>query len=867
MTFKNWSIKAKLIFISVLSSSIALLTFSIILFFYEMTFAKKDLIHNLQTQAEIITENSLASLAFMDDNAVRKTLGTLKYNPDVMYAGLYDMQMQLLQDYRHATYRNNPTLNLKEFTNQPHIHEANHFVQIIQPVYLNGEMLGHLVLQSSFTTLDEKLISYFFISFGGFGATLFLAFYLSSQLQQIVSRPIINLAAFIHYVTKSKIYNSQAPKSSNDEFGKLVDAFNEMMTQLNLSFQKRDDAEQALSHTLIHLEDKVHEQTLDLKKLLEAADAANQSKSEFLANMSHEIRTPMNAITGMTYLVQRTNLNDNQRNYIDKIGGATQTLLTIINDILDFSKIEAGKLELEYTTFSLDNMLSDSLDILRIKADQKDLPLSFVVSPDTPRQLIGDSLRLGQILVNLINNAVKFTKQGEVVMTVSSKNREDNIVEFCFSIRDTGIGMTEEQIQRLFQPFSQADSSTTRQYGGSGLGLTICKQLATLMGGDINIDSVYGVGSTFTFTVPLILADSQIAPPPKKIPINYLNLNYHGQRILLVEDNEINQQIALELLTSMNLQVQIANNGEEGMEQALAKTFDFVLMDIQMPIVDGLTATKRIRLEKSADELPIVAMTAHAMQGDREKSLAAGMNDHLTKPIELDKLVAMLNRWLKIDPLVISDPVTVHENAHPNLLPSTLPPFDLVQALKFSNQNATLLHQLLLSFRNHYADTAKQLAQWIDTENYTQATLLAHSLKGVAGTLGANDLKVAMDALERALINLQFVDLNQLVHTSTVALTAAIEAAMTLPLLPEPRTETVKNLNADEFQNELRRFDTALKINNFDALEIFDQLKPHFLNLGLHQETSALSHWLDELDFQQSAIILARIHEFLNDEK
>jgi len=243
------------------------------------------------------------------------------------------------------------------------------------------------------------------------------------------------------------------------------------------------------------------------------------------------------------------------------------------------------------------------------------------------------------------------------------------------------------------------------------------------------------------------------------------------------------------------------------------------------------------------------------------------MNDHLTKPIELDKLVGMLNRWLKIDPLVISDPVTVHENAHPNLLPSTLPPFDLVQALKFSNQNATLLHQLLLSFRNHYADAAKQLAQWIDTENYTQATLLAHSLKGVAGTLGANDLKVAMDALERALINLQFVDLNQLVHTSTVALTAAIEAAMTLPLLPEPRTETVKNLNADEFQNELRRFDTALKINNFDALEIFDQLKPHFLNLGLHQETSALSHWLDELDFQQTAIILARIHEFLNDEK
>ncbi|MEI6747402.1 MAG: CHASE sensor domain-containing protein, partial [Methylococcaceae bacterium] len=332
MTLKNWSIKAKLIFISALSSSIALLVFSCLLFFYEMKFTKEDLIHNLQIEAEIITENSLAALAFADNNAIEKTLETLKYNPDIMYAGMYDRQQLLLGSYRHNNHPDEFILSDNELFTAPHLYESNHFVQIIQPVYLNGELLGYLVLQATFDSLNQKLQNYFFIIFGVFGITLLLALYLSSQLQRIVSRPIINLANFIHDVTESKKYNLHAKKESNDEFGDLIDAFNEMLTQLNLSFQKRDEAQQALSHNLIHLKDIVSEQTLDLQKSLQSADAANRSKSDFLANMSHEIRTPMNAIMGMTYLVQRTNLNDNQRKYIDKIGGATQTLLMIIND-------------------------------------------------------------------------------------------------------------------------------------------------------------------------------------------------------------------------------------------------------------------------------------------------------------------------------------------------------------------------------------------------------------------------------------------------------------------------------------------------------------------------------------------------------
>jgi len=229
----------------------------------------------------------------------------------------------------------------------------------------------------------------------------------------------------------------------------------------------------------------------------------------------------------------------------------------------------------------------------------------------------------------------------------------------------------------------------------------------------------------------------------------------------------------------------------------------------------------------------------------------------------VEKLVAMLNRWLKIDSTIIQKPVLVPKNSSQNSLPNTLPPFDLVQALKFSNQNATLLHELLLNFRSRYADSGKQLAQWIDSNDCTQAAQLAHSLKGVAGTLGASELRTAMEALEIALSNNQLQDLNQLLQNATIALTAAIEAAMTLPLLPERPKETVKNLNPDEFQLILNQFNIALKSNNFNATEIFNDLKRYLLDLGLHQETAALSHWLNELDFQQASVILARIHEFL----
>jgi len=857
MILRNRSIKLKIIFITALSSCIALVAFSCILFFYEMTFVKRDLISNLQTQVEIIAENSLASLAFMDDSTTRKTLGALKHNPDVLYAGLYNQQQQLLDAYRKEIYHDKVIFQEGEISHAEHLKQVENFVEIVQPVYLNGDVLGYLVLRANFASLDQKLQDYMGIIFVAFCVTLFIALYLSLYLQRIVSNPIIRLANFIHHITDSKSYYLQVTKESNDEFGRVVDAFNEMLTQLNISFEKRDAAESALSHHLNHLQDIVDEQTLDLQKALNSADMANHSKSEFLANMSHEIRTPMNAIMGMAHLAQLTNLSEKQRNYLNKIETAAQSLLTIINDILDFSKIEAGKLALENADFSVEKVFEHLNDILKIKADEKNIQLAFVISPDAPRYFVGDSLRLGQILINLVSNAVKFTEHGHITVSVEQKNSNETTSELCFSVQDSGIGMNPEQIDALFQPFAQADTSTTRKYGGTGLGLTISKQLAELMGSDISVTSVLGQGSCFSFNVVLERSSNQTIHSDEAEKIYSLHPHYGAQRILLVEDNEINQQVAMELLASMNLNVIVAKNGQEGVRFALAEPFDLILMDVQMPVMDGLTAARLIRAEPSLKTLPIVAMTAHAMQGDKEKSLAAGMNDHLTKPIEIDKLIGILNRWLKVDAEMVKQPIKVILSS----LPTELPPFDLVQAIKFSGDNPRLLHQLLLSFALRYKDSVTQLEQWLVEKEFTQIEYLAHSIKGVAGTLAAQDLRQAATELESAIHSEKFENLDGLVSDFTKSLTIAINATALLPpLLNEYKLSETERLNVEELSELLTQWQEALSGNHFNALELFEQLKPHLHLYGFDKEIQKLIIHLESLDFQAALLVLEHIN-------
>jgi PAS domain S-box-containing protein len=382
-----------------------------------------------------------------------------------------------------------------------------------------------------------------------------------------------------------------------------------------------------------------------------AAEEATQAKSDFLARMSHEIRTPMNGIIGMTYLALLQDPQDKLLDYLQKIQLSATNLLGIINDILDFSKIEAGKLDIECVPFSLHEQLASIQDVLLDTVHGKGLSLAVHVDPRTPGVVLGDPLRLRQILLNLLSNAVKFTDRGEVRVNITPRDSAAQNHELLFTVKDQGIGMTPEQLSRVFESFAQADGSITRTYGGTGLGLTITKVLVELMGGAIWVESEIGAGSAFSFYLPLRPAEESALASHEPEDVLEQEHDAGQARILLAEDNEINREIALELLGILGFTTDVAVNGREAVEAALNKDYDLILMDIQMPEMDGYEATRNIRAsgKPEAQTLPIIAMTANAMETDKEKSLDAGMNDHITKPIDPELLYKTLRRWLHAD--------------------------------------------------------------------------------------------------------------------------------------------------------------------------------------------------------------------------
>ncbi|NEX17044.1 MAG: hypothetical protein C1943_10535 [Halochromatium sp.] len=540
--------------------------------------------------------------------------------------------------------------------------------------------------------------------------------------------------------------------------------------------EKQVSSLKILSNLLAEAELKMRKER-ELLTAKQKAESATAAKSRFLANMSHEIRTPMNAVIGMAQLAQREPPSTKTRDRLAQIEQAARWLLRLINDLLDLSKIESGKLELEARPFQLREVLAQLRSVLAISAAAKGNRVRIEADPAIPNYLVGDSLRLSQALLNLAGNAVKFTEQGLIQVRVRLLDCATDWVRLGFWVHDSGIGIDTDQLPLLYEPFWQADSSTTRRYGGTGLGLPITKQLVNLMGGEIQVRSRARRGTSFSVQIcfgtlsaeastQCALAETQhnraLAQPDQ--------LAFRGRRVLLVEDNQLNANLVCTLLDELGIDTEVARNGREGLRKAKTGTFDLVLMDIQMPDMDGLQTARAIRAQeaalvsasgnKASARLPIIALTAHASEQDRANSLAAGMDDHLTKPIDTHQLWNLLRRWLApqwqaSQWQASQSEMPLEREPSSAQLPSQLPPFDLPAALQRCHGNQALLQKLILGFARDYADASQRLRHQIQAHQLKQAERLAHTLKSAAATLHLERLSKAALQLEQRLRDLE----------------------------------------------------------------------------------------------------------------
>ena len=600
----------------------------------------------------------------------------------------------------------------------------------------------------------------------------------------------------------------------------------------------------------------------------EAAEMANRAKSAFLANMSHEIRTPMNAIIGLGRLALLTDLTEKQRDYLEKIESSSGTLLHLIDDLLDLSKVEAGKVTLETINFSLDACLITVQSVIQVKAVAQGLHFHLSVAPEVPAQLIGDPFRLAQILINLLGNAVKFTEHGEVTLEISAVPVDaDSTVRVTCTVRDTGIGMTAAQMANLFQPFVQADSSTTRRYGGTGLGLSISRRLVELMGGRIGVESESGRGSAFTFTIPLGRGNEQVESAQPLDP-SLVPATLRGRRVLVVEDNLVNQQVARELLQRVGMEVTIVGDGQEATAVAteFGEHFDVILMDLQMPVMDGYEATRLIREQWPPHQLPIIAMTAYASRDELEHCLKIGMNDHLAKPVQPERLYACLMQWLQplAEPAVA--PVLARGSQAPGGdLPAHLPGLDPVLGVAQLAGNEELYQRLIINFAHDSQGLGQQIRNSLTEPDLKHGRLLAHTLRGVAGNLAATALQAAARDLETACVQGVAEQAERLLPHLETRLAEVLATAVLLAEQEAARPRVVTVFDPDRALALVRGLAVLGRRHDLSTLEFSDELSLLLAGTTLALPAACLAETINRLDFSAAARQLEELTPLLEE--